>query len=452
MKKYGHIPRWSATFFCIAALFLFPHPLRAGDILTVPLEGTVGIAMERFVGDVLERAASGGAEMVVFRLDTPGGLVSSMRAITASILESPVPVAVWVSPQGARAASAGAFILQAAHVAAMAPGTNAGAAHPVLASGKDAPDAEMKRKITNDLSAHIRSLAQLRGRNVDAAEKMVTESLSLTGEEALSRGVVDILAPDLDALLSAMRGRSVVLRGRDVSMGHLDGKRVEIAMTPRERLLQFISSPDIAYLLLTAGILAVIFEVLSPGGFVLGTAGAVMVLLGAFGLRMLPFNWAGIILLLAGIAVMAADLLVGGMGILSLFGLAALVTGGLVLFRAPGGELLNVSLSLVSGMSLALGFLFLAAVFLVVRSMRRKTTSGKEGMEGAPIEVIEDLSPIGLVKCRGEIWRARTASGAVLGRGARGSVSSMDGMTLVVLADEGGREPADPEEKKGEKE
>ena len=184
----------------------------------------------------------------------------------------------------------------------------------------------------------------------------------------------------------------------------------------------------------------------------LGTAGAVMVLLGAFGLRMLPFNWAGIILLLAGIAVMAADLLVGGMGILSLFGLAALVTGGLVLFRAPGGELLNVSLSLVSGMSLALGFLFLAAVFLVVRSMRRKTTSGKEGMEGAPIEVIEDLSPIGLVKCRGEIWRARTASGAVLGRGARGSVSSMDGMTLVVLADEGGREPADPEEKKGEKE
>ena len=401
-------------------------------VLVAPLEGTVGVAMENFAIDVLHRAHKEGASLVIFRLDTPGGLVSSMREITGAILESSVPVVVWVSPSGARAASAGAFILQAAHIAAMAPGTNVGAAHPVMASGKDAPDETMKAKVANDLAAQMRSLAQLRGRNVAVAERMVSESLSITAQEALSYGVVDLVASDLESLVMGLRGREVEAGGKSVHLDPPSGPVVETAMDLRERILQFISSPDIAYLLLSAGALAIIFEVLSPGGFVLGTAGAVMVLLGAFGLRMLPFNWAGIILLGAGIAVMVLDLMVGGIGVLSLFGLAALATGGLVLFRAPGGELLNVSIGFIVGVSVAIGAFFFVSLYLILRTMKNKISSGLEGMVGALVEAIEDVAPVGQVKCRGEIWRAKSADGAPILAGAAGVVTAMEGMTLVI--------------------
>jgi membrane-bound serine protease (ClpP class) len=427
------IRRSAAVFLVTALFFLFPAPLFA-FVLAASLEGTVGIAMEKFAGDVLDRAAREQASVVVFRLDTPGGLVSSMRGITTAILESKVPVVVWVSPSGARAASAGAFILQSAHVAAMAPGTNVGAAQPVMASGKDAPDTDMKKKITNDLSAQIRSLAQLRKRNADVAERMVSESLSITAEEALSLGVADLVASDMESLLLAIRGREVTAGSRTLFIDPPSGPPVEVTMSLREKILQFVSSPDIAYLLLTAGVLAIIFEVMSPGGFVLGTAGAVMVLLGAFGLRMLPFNWAGIILLFAGIAVLVLDLMVGGIGVLSLFGLAALVTGGLILFRAPGGELLNVSMSFIAGMSIALGLFFFAALFLILRSMKRKASSGREGMIGIEAEVVEDVAPVGLVKCRGEIWKARTG-GNFIPKGRTGKVTAVRGMTLIIEED-----------------
>ena len=425
-------------------------PSVEGKVFSAALDGTVGVSMENFVTAVLARAEEEKGGLVIFRLDTPGGLVSSMRAITAAILESPVPVVVWVSPQGARAASAGAFILQAAHVAAMAPGTNVGAAHPVMASGQDTPDKEMKRKITNDLAAQIRSLAQLRKRNADLAERMVTHSISLTAEEALAEGAADLSAPDLESLLLGVRGRRVLVKGEEKELAPGSGTPVEITMTSREKALQFISSPDIAYLLLTAGILMIVLEVMSPGGFVLGTAGAVMVLLGSFGLRMLPFNWAGIVLLVAGIGVLVLDLMVGGIGVLSLFGLAALVTGGLILFRAPGGELLNVSMSVIGGMSLALGLFFLGALFLVVRSFRKKAVSGREGMTGKKAVVVEDLRPEGLVRCHGEIWKARSSSGTSFVKGDEVFVTELEGITLVVREETGKQLPGEEKEEKEE--
>lgn len=441
----------STALFLLLFFFLFLCAPAFAVVYSASLEGTVGIAMENFALDVLRKAAQDEASLVVFRLDTPGGLVSSMRGITAAILESPIPVAVWVSPSGARAASAGAFILQAAQVAAMAPGTNVGAAHPVMASGKNAPDTDMKKKITNDLAAQIRSLAQLNGRNADVAERMVTESISITDEEALSLGVADLVASDMESLLMGIRGRDATVGHKNVTLAPPEGPPLEIAMTLRERLLQFITSPDIAYLLLTAGVLAVIFEVMSPGGFVLGTAGSVMILLGAFGLRMLPFNWAGIIFLVAGIAVLVLDLLVGGIGILSLFGLAALVTGGLILFRAPGGELLNVSVRFIAGMSLALGLFFLAALFLVLRSLKKKASSGREGMIGMAVEVVEELVPFGLVKCHGEVWRARTESGRFLEKGRTGKITALHGITLTIEEDGGeSQEIVEKNEKKEE--
>jgi membrane-bound serine protease (ClpP class) len=438
-----------AVLFCLSSgvlvLLAFAAPLFAGErtVYFLHVEGTIGVSMENHVVSRLKEAADSGTSLVVLELDTPGGLVSSLRAIVSAILESPVPVVVWVAPEGARAASAGAFLLQAAHVAAMAPGTNVGAAHPVTAGGKDVPDKEMNRKVLNDLSAYMRSLAQMRGRNPAAAERMVTESRSLTTEEAMREGLLDVVASDRQDLLSALRGRTVSVRGKEQVLDISSPEIVERGMTLRERLLQFLSSPDIAYLFLMAGVLAIFLEIMSPGGFVLGTSGAVLVLLGAFGLRVLPFNWAGILLLLVGVGVMLLDILVGGVGVLSLFGLAAIVTGGLVVFRAPGGELLRVPLDLIVGMSVGMGVFFLLVVFLVVRSLKRKPESGMEGMTGETAVVVEPLDPSGLVKCRGELWVAEVGEGIRVEAGRMVRIERFRGMTLLVIPEEnkgGGKE------------
>ncbi|MEN2995777.1 MAG: ATP-dependent Clp protease proteolytic subunit [Acetomicrobium sp.] len=332
-------------------LLLTAGPGWAGEksnvVMVVPLEGTVGTVMETYMIDVLRKAEEE-AYMVVFELDTPGGLVSSMTEITKQITQARVPVVMWVYPSGARAASAGAFLVMASHIAAMAPGTRIGAAHPVLASGGDV-DETMGEKITNDLAAQMRSLAGTRGRNSRVAERMVTESLSLTAEEALKEGVIDCIASDVGSLLAAVDGRAVQLADGETVLDLSGYEIIREEMPTRLKILEFISRPDIAYLLLVLGIYAIIFEVLSPGGFVMGTAGAIMVLLGAYGLRMLPLNYAGIILLVAGIVVMVVDLLVGGIGILSAFGALSLIVGSLIIYRAPGGELLRFSMTFLAG-------------------------------------------------------------------------------------------------------
>ncbi len=401
-------------------------------VLSTELTGVVGISMENYINKILEQGIEEKASLILFQLDTPGGLVTSMRGITNAILDSQIPIIVWVSPRGSRAASAGAFIVQAASIAAMAPGTNIGAAHPVQASGGDVPSEEMNKKITNDLAAQIRSLAQLHGRDSEKCSKMVTESISLTAEEALDARVIDIIESDLGSLLKRVEGRAILVAGekRILSTAGYELKRVE--MTPREKVLQFISSPTVAYLLLMVGIYAIIFEVLSPGGFVMGVAGAVMVLLGAYGLRMLPINGAGIILLLAGIAVMVLDLFVGGIGILSLFGMAALIVGSLIVFRAPGGELLNVSLNVIVGVVLAISIFFLMAITLILRTMRNKASSGREGLVGSFAEAIEDLEPEGMVRCHGEIWKARIKGDQNIKKGTVARVVKIEGLVLLV--------------------
>lgn len=359
-------------------------------VVVAPMEGIVGVSLENYLDEAFAFAGKGKASLLVISIDTPGGLVTSMRGMSQKILAAPLPVAVWVGPPGARAASAGAFLVMAAHIAAMAPGTNIGAAHPVTASGGDVPDKELSRKITNDLAAQIRSLAEERGRNAGVAAAMVLDSVSLTAREALDKRVIDTIAPDLPSLVKWADGRTVKVGGKRVT---LDLKRFEVLrfeMSPRLKALHFISRPDVAYMMLTLGMLAILFEVLTPGGFVMGTSGAVMALIGSYGLRMLPFNWAGIILLVTGLVVLVLDLLVGGVGILSLFGLASLAVGSLVIFRAPGGELLNVSVGFMAGMVVTLGVFFLLAAGAVWRSMRKKVTSGKEGMaqvEGVVVEI-----------------------------------------------------------------
>ena len=401
-----------------------------GKVLVASLTGTVGVQMEQFVGRVVAQAEDEKAGLIVFRLDTPGGLVEATRGITQAILNSKVPVAMWV-PSGGRAASAGAFMMQSAHIAAMASGTNIGAAHPVMASGGDVESGDMKKKLTNDLLAQMRALVQLRKRNEEVAQQMVEESLSLTAQEALAEGAIDIVAEDLDSLLAASQGRTVIVDGRPVQVEASIDSVETVEMTGQERLIQFLSDPSIAYLLLVGGLLAIFYEIITPGGFVLGITGAIMLLLGSIGLKMLPFNWAGVALIGAGVIVMGIDMLVGGMGILTLLGVAVLIAGGIFLFRAPGAELLNVSVSVMAGMALTLGLCFAAFALMIAKSLRSKVTTGQQGMIGLEVEVSEDLVPEGMVRCHGELWKARSRAG-VLRKGETATVVATEGIVLIV--------------------
>ena len=389
--------------------------------------------MEEFVKEVITNSEQNGDALIIFQLDTPGGLVEAMRGVVQSILASKVPVAVWIPP-GGRAASAGAFIVQAAHVAAMAPGTNIGAAHPVVASGEDIKESDMSKKIMNDLKAQMRSVVQLRNRNQEIAEQMIEESISLTATEALKNRVVDIVAGDINSLIKAIAGRRVKINSQFVNINFDNEIKVSRAkMSFSEKIIQFVSDPQIAYLLISAGVMAIFFEIITPGGFILGTVGGVMLVLGSIGLKMLPFNWAGIVLILAGIILMAVDLIAGTSGLLTLVGLPVFCLGGVFLFRAPGGELLQISMSFIIGLAIALGICFALMAFLILKGFRRKVATGSQGMLGLEVEVISDLSEnsFGQVSCHGEIWRAKSESGVIFA-GSSGVVKAIDGMTLII--------------------
>ncbi|MBQ7170380.1 MAG: nodulation protein NfeD [Synergistaceae bacterium] len=411
----------------LALILTLTFPSHAKSTITLAeLSGTVGVQMEEFVRDTVRTSSINGDSLLIFQLDTPGGLVEAMRGIVQSILSSQVPVAVWIPP-GGRAASAGAFIVQSAHIAAMSPGTNIGAAHPVTGGGEDIPEGDMNTKVMNDLKAQMRSVVQLRGRNIDTAEAMITESVSLTATEALREHVIDIIAPDINALIKAVSGRRVKNGSQSMRITLDDEITVSRAtMSFTEQVIQFVSSPEIAYLLLSGGMMAIFFEVITPGGFILGTTGGVMLLLGAIGLKMLPFNWAGIVLIVAGVVLMAVDLVAGTSGVLTLLGLPVMCLGGVFLFRAPGGELLQISLSFIAGIAIALGICFGVMAYVVVKGLRRKVATGRQGMLGLTVEVIAD----GQVKCRGEIWRAKYDEPMTVGD--VGVVTALDGMTLVI--------------------
>ena len=423
--------------FFLAILILFisvSSSFAESRITLAELSGTVGVQMEDFVKEVIHDANESNNALIIFQLDTPGGLVSAMRGIVQSILSSRVPVAVWV-PSGGRAASAGAFIVEAAHIAAMAPGTNIGAAHPVTAGGGNIESGDMDKKVVNDLKAQMRSVVQLRGRNESITADMIDESISLTANEALRERVIDIIAGDVSSLIQAVSGRRIKMGQNNFLTLEFDSevKVLQARMSFSEQIIQFVSSPEIAYLLITGGIMAIFFEVITPGGFMLGTLGGVMFLLGAIGLKMLPFNWAGVVLIAAGLIIMAIDFIAGTMGVLILLGLPIFCLGGIFLFRAPGGELLSISLTVIMGIAIALAICFALVAFLVIKGFRRKITTGSQGMIGLEVNIISDISEFksGQVICHGEIWQARTESGEFKS-GESGIVKKLDGMTLII--------------------
>ena len=402
------------------------------QVIVANLSGTVSVQMEEFVSRVITQAENERAALIVFELNTPGGLVSVTSSITQMILNSRVPVVMWVPPGGS-ATSAGAFIMQSAHIAAMSPGTTMGAASPVIASGQDVPEGDARQKIMNSLLSQMRSYTQVHGRNESVAQRMIEESLSLTALEALQENAIDIMVNDINALLYATNGRIVSIRGQQTAIEVSPSASVErVEMTFPERFIQFLSSPDIAFLLLSGGLLAIFYEIITPGSFILGTTGVVMLLLGGIGLRMLPFNWAGVALIGAGVIIMGLEIMTGGTGgLLGLLGTGAMITGGMFLFRAPDSELLNQSIGTIFGISITLGVTFTIIAILIAKSLRAKIKTGREGLVGFDVEIIEDLSPAGMVKCRGEMWKART-TGETLRKGYPAIVASTDGITLIV--------------------
>jgi membrane-bound serine protease (ClpP class) len=408
-------------------------------VLVLEVRGAITPTVASYLDRGISEAERREVQAVLIELDTPGGLDDSTRKIMQRIIASKVPVVVYVYPSGGRAASAGLFVTQAAHVAAMAPDTNIGSAHPVQIGGaggaQPAPDKTMTEKIENDAVAILRSITQTRGRNADWVEQAVRQSVNVPAREALELRVVDVVADSPSALLAAIDGRTVALAGGGTAtLQTRDAATEPLEMTFAERIIQAISDPNLAYLLLTIGMYGLIYELANPGTWIPGVVGTIALLLALYSLGMLPVNWAAVGLIGLAFVLFAADVLVAsGHGALTAAGIIALLLGSLFLFSGGSPEL-QLSPWVIAGVVGTTAAFFVFVVGAVYRSLRRRPTVGGDAMIGQLATVSHELAPRGTVELLGELWRAELVDGTPqpLPPGRRVQVVSVDGLTLKV--------------------
>jgi len=449
---------WSLAFALVGAGLLAAHAVsgqpdtsaeraagsRTGrHVLRVVIDGAISPASAEFIQDAIERADEEDADAVVILLDTPGGLVESTREIVQSMMASPVPVVVYVAPSGARAGSAGVFLTLAAHVAAMAPGTNIGAATPVSMGGGGLPGGPapadsaidqaggdaLERKILNDTVAFIRTIAERRGRNADWAELAVTEGASITETAALEQNVVDLVATSLPSLLEEIDGREVELFDRRAALRTAGADVRTFEKGLRFKILDTIANPNIAFILMMIGIYGIFFELMNPGAILPGVVGGISLLLAFFALQALPVNYAGVLLILFSLILFIAEVKVLSHGLLTVGGVVAFVLGATMLFDSPG-SLLRVSWSVIIPAALLTAGFFAVVMGLAYRIWKTKPTTGREGLIGERAVVRRRVDPEGQVMVRGELWRARADE--ALDPGESVEVVGVDGLTLEV--------------------
>jgi membrane-bound serine protease (ClpP class) len=404
----------------------------AGIAYSIELQDSINPATAKWISSALDDAADKDAALAIIRLDTPGGLSDSLREIVQDILAAPMPVVVYVSPDGARAASAGAYITEAADVAAMAPATNIGSATPI-AIGATGGSSDLDRKIKNDAAASLRALAAEHGRNPKLAEELVSNATNVTAAEAKRAGLIDVIAADQQDLLTKLDGFKV--QGPKAQTLDTAGLEIEEHDMPLQyQLLSILVNPTISYLLLLAGLLGLGIELFAPGLILPGALGAISLILGLYGTAQLPVTVAGVVLLVIGIAMIIAEAHLATHGVLGVFGVAALIASGLLLYNT-GSSAFEVSAPVVIAAGLGIGGLLAFGVQRAVAARRRPVVTGREEMVGAVGEVRQAIDPVGQVFVHGALWRARPvdgAGGAGLTPGVRVRVESVVGLTLRV--------------------
>jgi membrane-bound serine protease (ClpP class) len=415
------------------------------EVLRMVVDMAIHPVAVQFVRDALEEARRSDAQALVIQINTPGGLVVSMREICTAMLGSPVPVVVYVAPAGSQAASAGFYILMASDIAAMAPSTNAGAAATVTGQGEDVGET-MARKVDEDGAAYMRSLAKRKGRNVELAESAVREATakSFSAEEALEGGLIELIAPSLTRLLTEIDGREVEKNGRQILLETADATIRDFEMSAFQRFLAVLANPNIAAILLSLGFMGLYFELMNPGAIFPGVLGAICLLLGFFGLSVLPVNYVGVALIALAVAFFIAEIKVTSFGLLTAAGAVSLVLGLLMLFKTPEPAL-RVSLGVVVAVAATAVVLVLFLLSVTVKTFRRQVQTGKEGLVGERGVVKADLAPRGKVWVHGELWHAEAPG--VVSTGQEVEVTAVQGMRLRVRPV--AASPASPPEPRG---
>ncbi len=393
-----------------ASLAATTQPSRTVHVIRI--NGPINPLAAEYILDSIDEATDAEAECLIIELDTPGGLMESTRIITKAMLGSEIPVVIYVSPSGARAASAGVFMAYAAHLAVMAPSTNIGAAHPVnLGGSADSAKTTMMEKVTNDAVAQIKAVAEKRGRNVEWAEEAVRKSVSITEKEALEKNVINLIAPDIDSLLIMINGREVELVNRKINLQTAGATVVRHEMNWRHKLLDKISDPNIAYILMMLGIAGIYFELSNPGAILPGVLGGIFLILAFYALQTLPVNWAGLLLILFAIVLFLLEIKVTSFGILTIGGIVAMFLGSVMMFRQPANifePAIRISMQVIVISTLATAGFFAFAVGLVMKAHRQQVTTGREGLVGEIGRALTNLEPEGRVQVHGEIWQARS--------------------------------------------